>query len=86
MPRIIPIKELKDTSKISAMVHESDEPVFVTKNGYGDMVMMSMDVYEQSLYVHDLSVKLTEAERDFAEGKASDAFVALDRIQAKYDL
>jgi PHD/YefM family antitoxin component YafN of YafNO toxin-antitoxin module len=45
MPRIIPITDLKNTTKISEMCHETDEPVFVTKNGYGDMVFMSMETY-----------------------------------------
>lgn len=42
MPRIIPIRDLKDTAAISQMCSESDEPVYITKNGYGDMVIMSM--------------------------------------------
>ena len=37
MPKIIPIRELRDTSAISEMCHSMDEPVFVTKNGYGDI-------------------------------------------------
>ena len=49
MPQIIPIKELKNTSEISEMCHDSDEPIYVTKNGYGDMVIMSMEVYEQMM-------------------------------------
>ena len=39
MPQIIPIKELKNTSEISEKVHASEEPIFVTRNGYGDMVI-----------------------------------------------
>ena len=46
MPRIIPIKELKDTAKISEMCHENEDPIYVTKNGYGDMVLMSIESYE----------------------------------------
>ena len=46
MPRIIPIRDLKNTSEISALCHSSDSPVFITKNGYGDMVIMSMEAYE----------------------------------------
>lgn len=46
MPQIIPIKELKNTAKISDMCHKSEEPIYVTKNGYGDMVIMSMENYE----------------------------------------
>ena len=46
MPTIIPIKELKNTSEISDLCHKTDEPVYVTKNGYGDMVIMSMETFE----------------------------------------
>ena len=46
MPRIIPIKELKNTSEISDMCHGMNEPIYITKNGYGDMVIMSMENYE----------------------------------------
>ena len=46
MPQIIPIKDLKNTSEISEMCHKTDEPIYVTKNGYGDMVIMSMEIYE----------------------------------------
>lgn len=47
MPVIIPIKDLKNTSEISELCHKTKEPVFVTKNGYGDMVIMSMETYEE---------------------------------------
>ena len=47
MPTIIPIRDLKDTSKISELCHMSNEPVFVTKNGYGDMVIMSQKAYDE---------------------------------------
>ena len=46
MPTIIPIKDLKNTSEISEMCHKTEEPVYITKNGYGDMVIMSMETYE----------------------------------------
>ena len=42
MPRIIPIRDLKDTAAISQMCSESKEPIYITKNGYGDMVLMSL--------------------------------------------
>lgn len=47
MPKIIPIRDLKNTSRISELCHSSDQPVFITKNGYEDMVIMSMDTYEK---------------------------------------
>ena len=49
MPQIIPIKDLKNTSEISDMCHKTEEPIYVTKNGYGDMVIMSMEFYESIL-------------------------------------
>lgn len=47
MPRIIPIRDLKNTAAVSQMCSESKEPVYITKNGYGDMVIMSMEAYEE---------------------------------------
>ena len=49
MPQIIPIKELKNTSEISEMCHRTEEPIYITKNGYGDMVIMSMENYESTM-------------------------------------
>ncbi len=46
MPQILPIKDLRDTTKISNLCHESNEPIYITKNGYGDMVLLSMETYE----------------------------------------
>lgn len=54
MPQIIPIKDLKNTSEISEMCHKSEEPIYITKNGYGDMVIMSMGVYETTMQKLDL--------------------------------
>ena len=49
MPRIIPIRDLKNTTEISRMCSDSAEPIYITKNGYGDMVIMSMDTYEKTM-------------------------------------
>ena len=49
MPRIIPIIELKNTSEISDLCHKTNEPIYVTKNGYGNMVIMSIEKYESTL-------------------------------------
>lgn len=86
MPRIIPIRDLKDTAAVSRMCNESPDPVYITKNGYGDMVIMSMKAYEEKMCLLDVYTKLTEAEREVQDGKTSDAFTALKRIRAKYGL
>ena len=49
MPQIIPIKDLKNTAEISELCHRSEEPVYITKNGYGDMVIMSIENYERAM-------------------------------------
>ena len=41
---------MKNTTAISQICHEDKEPIFITKNGYGDMVIMSMETYEKHLF------------------------------------
>ncbi|WP_321973598.1 type II toxin-antitoxin system Phd/YefM family antitoxin [Paratractidigestivibacter sp.] len=56
---IVPIKELKNTAAISEKCHELDEPIFVTKNGYGDMAIMSMETFQR----YDEIVRKVEADK-----------------------
>ena len=86
MPQIIPIRDLKDTAKISQMCSESKEPIYITKNGYGDMVIMSMRTYEERLGMADIYAKLAEAEEDICAGRISDAVSSLSDIRAKYNV
>lgn len=86
MPRIIPIRDLKDTAAVSRMCNESSDPVYITKNGYGDMVIMSMKAYEEKMCLLDVYTKLAEAEKEVQDGKTLDALTALKGIRAKYGL
>ena len=86
MPRIIPIRDLKDTAAISQMCSESSEPIYITKNGYGDMVIMSMKAYEEKMFMADVYFKLAEAEAEVKEGKVSDAREGLRTLREKYGL
>ncbi|MBE6720672.1 MAG: type II toxin-antitoxin system Phd/YefM family antitoxin [Ruminococcaceae bacterium] len=86
MPHIIPIRDLKNTSEISSMCHAHSEPIFITKNGYGDMVVMSMETYEKSLFLADVEKKLAEAEEAIAKGEIRDAKNALSDLRKKYEL
>lgn len=45
MLEIRPISDLRNTNEISELCHTKKEPVFITKNGYGDLVIMSMETY-----------------------------------------
>ncbi len=86
MPQIIPIRDLKNTSEISAMCHNNNEPVFITKNGYGDMVVMSMETYEKNMFIHDVERKLAEAEEAISKGEVRDAKEALAELKKQYEL
>ena len=86
MPRIVPIRDLKNTTVISQMCHENKEPIFVTKNGYGDMVIMSMETYEKNLFLSDVYGKLEEAKQDMQNGRYSSVEDAVSRIREKHDL
>lgn len=69
MPQIRPIKDLRNTTEISELCHLSKEPIFITKNGYGDLVVMSMETYEKSLAKLELYQKLAEAEAQIKKGE-----------------
>ena len=84
MPRIIPIRDLRDTTKISEMCNSSNEPIFVTKNGYGDMVVMSISVYEQELARADMYRRIIEGKAQADRGELIDGKSALDELRTKY--
>jgi PHD/YefM family antitoxin component YafN of YafNO toxin-antitoxin module len=86
MPQIIPIKDLKNTSEISELCHRSNEPIYITKNGYGDMVIMSMDIYENSMKQLNIYRELELSERQIQEGKTLDARVSLASMRERYGL
>ena len=68
MPRIRPITDLRNTNKISEMCHEQEEPIFITKNGCGDLVIMSIDTYEKQMALIEVYRKLAEAEAQIGQG------------------
>lgn len=86
MPQIIPIKDLKNTSDISDLCHTSEEPIFITKNGYGDMVIMSMETYENSIWKSNLYRDLEISEKQIQEGRTQDARTALADLSKKYGI
>ena len=86
MPKIVPIHDLKDTNAISKMCAESSEPIYVTKNGYGDMVIMSMETYEKNLFLSNVYGKLEEAKQDMKSGRYSSVEDAVSRIREKHGL
>ena len=65
MNMIRPVSELRNNfADISKTVHETSQPVFLTKNGYGDMVVLSMEAYENLQFDSEVYFRLKEAERE----------------------
>lgn len=63
--RIRPVSDLRNHfAEISKTVHETAQPVFLTKNGYGDMVVLSMEAFENLQFESEIYFKLREAERE----------------------
>lgn len=86
MPQIIPIKDLKNTLEISDMCHKADEPIYITKNGYGDMVIMSMEIYESTIRRLSMYRDIEISEKQIENGQIKDARTALKETRAKYGL
>ncbi|HCB92191.1 MAG TPA: type II toxin-antitoxin system Phd/YefM family antitoxin [Selenomonas sp.] len=86
MPQIIPIKDLKDTSSVSELCHSLDEPIYITKNGYGDMVLMSIELFDSLRRKWEMYSEIELSEAQIMQGKTKDAQQALASVRAKYGL
>jgi len=85
MPEIIPIRDLRNTTEISELCHERNEPVYITKNGYGHLVVMSMETYKEKLAKADLYEKIAEAEMQLShQEELLDAEKVFERLKGKY--
>ena len=78
MPLIRPISDLKtNLSEITSAVHENAEPVFLTNNGYGEMVVMSMEAWEEMNFQNEIYQKLIEAQ---AEARSNPKRISHDEV------
>ena len=83
MPQIRPITDLRNTNEISDICHSRKEPIFITKNGYGDLVIMSIETYEAMVETAVIDSAISEAEAEFQKDAqlydAKEALAALRR-------
>ena len=85
MPTIRPITELRNTNEISELCHSQQEPIFITKNGYGDLVVMSIAAYEKQLALLEIYQKLFEAEEQADSGIPNiEGRKSFDKLREKY--
>ena len=85
MPLIMPIKDLRNTSEISEMAHRVQEPIFITKNGYSDLVIMSSELYDKFARINRIDHAIFESEQELLDGaKALDAEDVFEGLEKKY--
>lgn len=84
MPHIIPIKALKNASEVSELCHQLQEPVYVTRNGYGDMVLMSMETFETQFHREQIYRELEIAEMQIQSGQRKNAKISLTELRNTY--
>ena len=85
MPQIRPITDLRNTTEISALCHAKREPLFITKNGYGDLVVMSIEMYEEMLDAARVDAAIHAAEEAYeSDGVLMDAREALSSLRRKH--
>jgi len=85
MPHIRPITDLRNTNEISDICHAKKEPIFITKNGYGDLVVMGIETYEQILDNVQTDTAIAEAEAEYNSGEELlDAKEALSSLRRKH--
>jgi prevent-host-death family protein len=84
MPQIRPITDLRNTNEISELAHAKKEPIFITKNGYGDLVVMSIETFDSMLVDRELDAAIAEAEAEYAsDNQLIDAREALLSLKRK---
>ena len=84
MPTIRPISDLRNrTDEISRFCHERGEPIYVTKNGRSDLVVMSQAAYDRQQARLELYAKLEEAEAEAGRGDKGLDRAAMMRILRK---
>ena len=82
MPTIMPIRDLRNTSEISEIAHKMQDPIFITKNGYSDLVVKSAELYERFAQINRIDQAIYEAEAEVAEGAAP---VSLNDAKSRLD-
>ena len=84
--QIIPMRELKNTVEVERRCAEDKGPVFVTKNGYGRLVVMDIDYYERTMQKVYEAKLILEGLEDVKAGRTVDAETAFSDLRKKYGI
>lgn len=86
MMQIVPMRDLKNTVEIERRCAESGEPVFVTKNGYGRLVVMDIELYEKMVGKLREAALVNDGIVSYEAGLLKDGRSTLRNIREKHDL
>lgn len=84
--QIIPMRDLKNTVEVERRCAEENGPVYVTKNGYGRLVVMDIAYYERTMQKMYEAKALLEAMQDLKSGRVVDGDAAFAALKEKYGL
>ena len=84
--KIIPMHDLKNTAEVERRCAEENGPVFVTKNGYGRLVVMDIDYYERTMQKMYEAKAVIEGLEDIKAGRTVDGDAAISNIRSKYGI
>lgn len=84
--KIIPMRDLKNTVEVERLCAEENGPVFVTKNGYGRLVVMDIDYYEKTMRKMDEAKTILDGLKDVKSGNTVEGDTAISNIRSKYGI
>lgn len=83
---IVPIREVRDAGELSELCRAAGGPVFVTREGGEDLVVMRLSDYQRRLSMADLYEKLETAEEQIRTGQVRTAKASLEELREKHGL
>lgn len=84
--QIIPMRDLKNTVEVERRCAEENGPVFVTKNGYGRLVVMDIDYYEKTMRKMDEATTILDGLKEVKSGNTVEGDTAISNIRSKYGI
>lgn len=84
--KIIPMHDLKNKAEVERLCAEENGPVFVTKNGYGRLVIMNIEYYEKTMRKMDEATTILDGLKDVKSENTVKGDAAISNIRNKYSI
>ena len=84
--QIVPMRDLKNTVEIERKCAEENGPVFVTKNGYGRLVVMDIEYFQRTMQSMEEARMINRGIADYEQDKVTDGKSSLKKLREKYGL